>query len=239
MTNARTEIRRGGVIAAGAGSRLRAAGWALPKPMVPVAGRPMLDHVLDNFRAASIGRISIIFNEQGGECVTWLDSHARDLDIDLVVKTTPSSFASFRVIAMRLAGARSVISTVDAWIPNRGFRNFVDAACAFPADALVLAVTERVDDEKPLWVDLDGSTGRVRVLGAGSGDYATAGIYALPADLAFPGGAEFARLRDYLRFVVESGRPVYGVAVADVVDVDRTMDIAAAERLAASESRGA
>lgn len=239
MTDSRSEIRRGGIIAAGAGSRLRAAGWALPKPMVPVAGRPLLDHVLDNFRAASIGRISIIFNEQGGACVTWLDSHARDLDIDLIVETTPSSFASFRIIAQRLAGARAVISTVDAWVPNHGFRDFVEAARAFPADALVLAVTERVDDEKPLWVDLDRSTGRVRTLGGESGSHATAGIYALPADPAFPEGTEFARLRDYLRFVVESGRPVCGVAVPDVVDVDRTMDITAAERLAAFESRGA
>ena len=32
----------GGIIAAGEGSRLRQAGWIVPKPMVPVAGVPLI-----------------------------------------------------------------------------------------------------------------------------------------------------------------------------------------------------
>jgi NDP-sugar pyrophosphorylase family protein len=235
MSAAGQEIRRGGIIAAGTGSRLRAAGIALPKPMVVVAGHPMLHHVINNFRTASIERLSIIFNEDCGACVTWLDAHTDDIDIDLVVKTTPTSFASFQIVADRLAGARAVISTVDAWIPNQGFKHFVAAASALPADAMVLAVTDRVDDEKPLWVDLDPGSGRVQALGGDAGGFVTAGLYALPADPAFPEGVAFARLRDYLRWFVESGRPVYGILVPDVVDVDRTVDIAAAEHLADAE----
>ncbi len=223
-------IARGGIIAAGEGSRLRAAGLTTPKPLVPVSGRPLLAHVLDNFRAAGIYHLSIIFNEEGGACVRWLEANAADLDIDLIVKTTPSSFASFRIIADRLRGARAVISTVDAWIPGDGFCGFVDAARKFPADAWVLGVTDRVDDEKPLWVDLDAASGRLRALGGASGSHATAGLYALPAETNFPESMEFARLRDYLGWVVESGRPVFGVPVAQVIDVDRPDDIAAAER---------
>jgi NDP-sugar pyrophosphorylase family protein len=227
-------ILRGGIIAAGEGSRLRAAGVTLPKPLVPVAGRPMLRHVLDNLRGAGIETISIILNAESPACATWLDANARDLAIDLVVKTTPSSFASFRIVADRLAGARAVISTVDAWIPNDGFARFITAAAALPADAWVLGVTERVDDEKPLWVELDPATSRVRTLDGQSGGAVSAGLYVLPAKPAFPDGVAFERLRDYLRWVVESGRPVYGVPVPDVVDVDRVADIAAAERLASA-----
>jgi len=225
---------RGGIIAAGEGSRLRAAGVTLPKPLVTVAGRPLLQHVLDNFRAAAIARIAIILNESSPQCVGWLDANARDLAIDLVVKTTASSFESFRIVAARLAGARAVISTVDAWIPNNGFASFVAAAAALPADAWGLGVTTRVDDEKPLWVDLDPASGRVTALGGASGTAVTAGLYALPAAAAVPPDASFARLRDYLGWVVASGRPVIGIPVPDVVDVDRTSDIAAAETIAAS-----
>ncbi|MEJ2120854.1 MAG: NDP-sugar synthase [Alphaproteobacteria bacterium] len=229
-------IRHGGIIAAGTGSRLSAAGIALPKPLVPVAGRPLLRHVLDNFRAASIDMISIILNENSGACVDWLDGNAGDIDIDLIVKTTPSSIASFRIIADRLAGTRAVISTVDAWIPDCGFKRFVEATAEMPADALGLAVTDRVDDEKPLWVDLDPASGRVRALGEGTGSHVTAGLYALPLALTFPNATAFSRLRDYLRWVIESGRPVYGILVPNVVDVDRVADMAAAERLAALET---
>jgi NDP-sugar pyrophosphorylase family protein len=227
-------ISRGGVIAAGAGSRLRAAGVTLPKPLVSVAGQPLLRHVLDNFRSASIATISIILNETSSACEAWLDANARDLDIDLVVKTTASSFESFRIIAARLAGGRAVISTVDAWIPNRGFARFVEAAAALPADAWILGVTERIDDEKPLWLERDPASGRLTALGGETGDAVTAGLYVLPEAAALPEPARFARLRDYLRWLVDAGQPVYAVAVADVVDVDRMADIAAAEQLAAS-----
>ncbi|MEM9684062.1 MAG: hypothetical protein AAF942_12410, partial [Pseudomonadota bacterium] len=146
-----------------------------------------------------------------------------------------SSFASFRIVAERLAGTAAIISTVDAWIPGSGFASFARSVRDCPPDALVLGVTDRVDDEKPLWVELDPLSGRVSELGGASGDAITAGLYAIPPDLAFPTGIDFTRLRDYLRWVVEDGRPVYGIPIPDVVDVDRNEDIAAAERLAVSE----
>ena len=43
-------ILQGGIIAAGEGSRLRADGYRVSKPMVPVAGRPLIDLALDRFR---------------------------------------------------------------------------------------------------------------------------------------------------------------------------------------------
>ena len=60
MTGARLgRIAQGGIIAAGEGSRLRAGGWPMSKPMVPVAGRPLIDHALDRFRAAGIGHLAM------------------------------------------------------------------------------------------------------------------------------------------------------------------------------------
>jgi hypothetical protein len=46
----------GGIIAAGEGSRLRQSGFAMPKPMVPIAGVPLIESVIRNFRAARIAR---------------------------------------------------------------------------------------------------------------------------------------------------------------------------------------
>jgi NDP-sugar pyrophosphorylase family protein len=43
---------QGGIIAAGHGTRLRADGYRVSKPMVPVAGRPLIDLTLERFRAA-------------------------------------------------------------------------------------------------------------------------------------------------------------------------------------------
>ncbi|MDO8340284.1 MAG: sugar phosphate nucleotidyltransferase, partial [Candidatus Burarchaeum sp.] len=36
------------ILAAGTGSRLRPLTYAIPKPLLPVGGRPVMDYVIDN-----------------------------------------------------------------------------------------------------------------------------------------------------------------------------------------------
>jgi NDP-sugar pyrophosphorylase family protein len=209
---------------------LRAAGWRVSKPLVPVSGRPLIAHALDRLRASGIGKISVIINEESADCRQWLDANAGDLD--LIVRTTPSSYVSFQLVADRLVGAPSVITTVDSIMPVESFRRFMADAAAFPEGAFVLGLSDHVDDEKPLWATLDATDGRIRKLGDSNAGLVTAGLYVLPARRPVEPVAGFARLRDYLGWLVASGHPVYGIVLAQVFDIDRAHDIAAAERAA-------
>lgn len=225
-------LGRGGIIAAGEGRRLREAGWAMPKALVPVAGTPLIERVIRNFRAAGVASLVIIVNEASRECEPWLRARFPDLEVQVLVETTASSLESFQRVGARLGPGRAPISTVDAWCPASAFRMFLDAGRRCPADATVLAVTDLVEDEKPLWVGL-GRDGRVTALGGPGGDAVTAGIYLVPERvrrLAPPPGV--GRLRDFLAWLLRRGEPVYGIILPGVVDVDRAEDVALAEALA-------
>ena len=222
-------ILQGGIIAAGNGNRLRTDGYRVSKPMVPVAGRPLIEHALDRFRAAGIRRLTIIINDTSDDCRQWLDDHGGDFDLDLIVRTTPSSYASFQLVAGRLAGAPAVITTIDAIMPVNDFCIFTKSAAEFPKNAVVLGLTDHVDDENPLWATLNVADHRIRQLGGSDGSHVTAGLYWLPAQRPAEPKAGFARLRDYLRWLVAEHQPVYGIVLPRVFDIDRARDIIAAE----------
>ena len=222
----------GGIIAAGEGSRLRRAGFAMPKPMVPIAGVPLIESVIRNFRAARIASLVIIVNEQERACVDWVRARFPDLDVEFIVKTTRSSLESFGEVIARYPGGRMLVSTVDAWCVETDFVHFVEAAVRRPTEATVLAVTPLVADENPLRVSMTAD-GRVTDVGGDVGDLVTAGMYLVPErvrTLRAPAG--LGRLREFLVWLARSGAPVYGEVIERVVDVDRAEDVALAETLA-------
>lgn len=222
----------GGIIAAGEGSRLRAAGFTMPKPLVPVAGVPLIETVIGNCRAAGIGPLVVIVNEQEREVPDWVRARFPELDAEFVVKTTRSSLESFREVVSRGGGGRMLVSAVDAWCREADFVRFVEAARRRPEDATVLAVTPLVADENPLRVRLDPS-GRVTAVGGVSDGLVTAGMYLVSARArGLQPPAALGRLREFLAWLPTAGEPVYGEVIETVVDVDRLDDVALAEALA-------
>jgi NDP-sugar pyrophosphorylase family protein len=228
----RAEGLTGGIIAAGEGSRLREDGWVEPKPLVRVAGVPLLEAVILNFEAAGVSPVTIIVNERERACVAWARRRFPEADLRFIVKTTPSSLASFLEVLAAGEPGPMLISTVDAWCRPTDFVRFAEAARRRPPSAMVLATTPIVADEKPLWVTL-GPGARVIRLGGPSGDAVTAGIYLVPDALRrVRPPHEPGRLRDFLGWLVERGEAVYAETIETVVDVDRGSDIALAESLA-------
>src|SRR5262249_57173621 len=125
--------------------------------------------------------------------------------------------------------------TIDAVMPVGDFRRFVEAAGA--ENAVVLGLTDHVDDENPLWAMLDAD-GHISRLGGSLGTHVTAGLYWLPAQRPAEPTSSFGRLRDYLGWLVAEHPPVRGIVLPRVFDIDRARDIAAAEAAEFGLDRG-
>ena len=221
---------KAGIIAAGEGSRLRAAGYTMPKALVPVGGVPLIETTIRNFQAAGLEALVIIVNEASRDCVDWVRGRFPALAADFIVKTTASSLESFLEVSARLGPGPALIATVDAWCRPADFVRFVAAARRRLPHGSVLGVTPLVADEKPLGATIDGA-GRITKLGADAGPMVTAGVYLLSAAArAETPPAGLGRLREYLGWLAER-QPLYAEVIDTVVDVDRPEDVALAEKI--------
>ena len=114
-------LSAGGILAAGDGTRLREDGWTMAKPLVPVAGVPLVAHVVENFLAAGIESLAIIFNAREEDCAEFVARAFRQRKSD-PREDDRLLLESSRDRADAAAGP-ALVSTVDAWCPRPDFRN--------------------------------------------------------------------------------------------------------------------
>jgi len=225
---------KAGLIAAGLGGRLHRGGLTMPKPLVPVAGRALVDYVLGAATAAGVGQIACIVNEES----RGIEEHCRrnwpQIEFEFVRRTTPSSMESLFALRPLLDRERFLLLTVDAVCAPVVLREFLQAAGNYMAADGVLALSAFVDDEKPLRARI-APDGRITALAADAEEstLVTAGFYVFEpvifSEIPAARLAGFTALRQFLGHLLQEGYRLYGERIAKTVDVDRPEDIAAAE----------
>ena len=148
---------KAGIIAAGEGSRLKSEGVVSLKPLVEVRGVPLIERLIRSYIRCGIEEIVCIVNESSLEVKRFVESKRFAIPVKFVVQTTPSSMHSLFALAPHLNEERFLLSTVDSIFNGDEFGSFLDYARSPHAAEGVLAVTNFVDDENPLYVQLDES----------------------------------------------------------------------------------
>lgn len=223
------------IIAAGEGSRLAQEGIAKPKPLVELQGEPMIGRLINIMLRNQAQSISIIVNEHMTEVREYLESLTLPVPLNLVVKTTPSSMHSFWHLSQVIPQGKFCLTTVDTIFREQDFKGYIDAFEAdFEHDGM-WAVTPFVDDEKPLWVDVDEemSITAFRDKAWKGAKYVSGGVYAM-TDNAFKVLNKCieqgtSRMRNFQRALVAAGLQLQAYSIDKIVDVDHADDIATAE----------
>ena len=224
------------IISAGEGSRLSQEGVALPKPLVQLNGVAMIDRLIRIFMENGADEIVIIVNELNPmtkEHLLALKAQT-NLPLQIVVKTTPSSMHSFYELSPYLDGDKFCLTTVDTIFREDEFAEFIRFFKASVADGC-MAVTDYIDDEKPLYISTDGQLDILGFHDERTEDckYISGGIYCLtpPAIRTLQGCMDkgMARMRNFQRQLVADGLKLKAYPFKKIVDVDHAEDIAKAE----------
>lgn len=222
------------IIAAGEGSRLREEGVCEPKPLVPIAGVPLIERLIRIFERQDADSITVIVNEEMCEVQDFLARLKVSVPFEVIVKSTPSSMHSFFELSDRLTGDKFCLTTVDTIFREEEFADYIHTFQQSTAEGL-MAVTDYIDDEKPLYVRVDQPSMTILdFLDRSSTDpYISGGIYGLtrPAldTLRHCMEQGVSRMRNYQRALVCDGLRLQAYPFSKILDIDHAGDIMKAE----------
>lgn len=235
------------VLAAGQGTRMRSR---LPKVLHPVAGRPMLDHVLVALAAAGIEQQVVVTGHDADQ----VEAHLGDRAVSVRQEPQLGTADAVRAGLSRISSdaGQVVVAMGDApLVPSELFAELVAAQAS--GDGCVALLSARVADPRGYGRLVRGADGSVQAIVEEEAADATtrdldevnAGIYcfdagwlranvgAVPASTA---GEQY--LTDLVAMAVSSGRRVVVVAAPRAelaMGINDRVGLAVAERLARTE----
>lgn len=188
------------ILAAGHGTRLRPLTLTTPKPLLPVRGRPMLDHVLDHARAHGHREVVVNAHWLADQVVAW--ARARP-GVTVVVEPTILGTGG------GLRNARELLAERFA-VLNGDILSDVDLSALWrePAPAVMALRRQAEPRHTPVALAADGTVEGIEgIVGSGDPGLHFTGVHVLDRgtlDLVPPG--EQCVVRTAYRALVPGGR---------------------------------
>lgn len=102
-------IEKAVILAAGKGTRMGELTAELPKPMLPLAGKPMIEHILDRLGEAGIRKVFLVVGYQGEVIRKHLAGHP--LPIEFCEQTVINGTGSAALLAREFVAADPFVLT--------------------------------------------------------------------------------------------------------------------------------
>lgn len=241
--NWRTSVTQTVILAAGCGSRLATARGPLPKPLMPVAGVPLVGHALEHARACGCSEAVIVTGYDGERVRAAVRAMRPSLAVRFV---TNAAFTAPNGVSL-LAAESVAAPTFYLQMVDHLFLSPVLARLSCTALGADEAGRVLVDSTPAPDIDLSDATkvalAGTRVTAIGKGldvwDAVDAGCFVLTHAvfdaLRCAGSVEGLTVSAGMRRLVRDGRlGAVDVAGSEWIDVDTPVDRDAAERLMAA-----
>lgn len=210
-------------------------GIKAPKPLIELQGVPLIERLVRVFARQGADSINIIVNGQQPDTLVHIKKLQEEFPINIVVKSTPSSMHSLHALSHLLRGDRFCLTTVDTLFHEDEFAAYIKAFKESDDDG-IMAVTDYIDDEKPLYVDTDTELNITAFSDRATENsrYISGGIYGLSPesldilDECMSEGIE--RMRNFQRRLVQSGMKLKAYPFSKIIDIDHAEDISKAEK---------
>lgn len=210
-------------------------GVKAPKPLIELQGVPLIERLVRIFARQGADSINIIVNGQQPDTLAHIQKLQEEFPINVVVKSTPSSMHSLHALSHLLRGDKFCLTTVDTLFREEEFAAYIKALKEGDGDG-IMAVTDYIDDEKPLYVDTDDRLNITAFRDRPSEEsrYISGGIYGLsPESLDILDGCMregTERMRNFQRRLVEEGMKLKAYPFSKIIDIDHAEDIVKAEK---------
>lgn len=212
------------IVAGGRGLRMRPATDALPKPMLPVRGKPLLEHQLDWLRASGITRVRMCLGYKAEAVRSYFGDGSRwGVALTYHVEREPRGTAG----CLKDAGLTGTTLVVygDLWVSMDAARLLAFHAEHGAEATLVLRRTDHPHDSD--LAELDGW--RVTRVGrGGAGDLGLAAVWVVEPRLLELAPAD--RPSDFGRDVFPAALAA-GRTLAGYVTDEKVVDLGTPERL--------
>ena len=227
---------KGLILAAGHGTRLRPLTFARPKPVIRLAGKPIIAYAVENLRAAGVEEIAVVVSPKTKDHVAQA---LEGEEVSFVVQENPEGLAHAVAVARDWLGDAEFVLYLGDNLFENGIKALVERFRAErPAAALSLV---EVEDPRQFGVAVIEDGRIVRLLEkpkAPPSNLAVAGVYAFTpavheviAKLKPSARGEY-EITDAIQGLIDRGERVLGVPVEGWwKDTGRPEDLLEANRL--------
>ncbi len=228
---------KGVVMAGGKGTRLRPITYSIPKPLVPIAGRPCIDYTLDSFYRAGVRNVIITTGYKFESLIEGvIEFKNTDQNILFSVEREPAGTAGSVKMTSKFLEDTFIVGSGDV-LADFDIKELLDFHRKRKSK-LTIALTT-VEDPSQLGV-VDLKDGIIRKFiekpprNEAISNLVNAGIYVIEPEVLdhIPAGEPYDFARDLFPKLIDSGFDIHGFQASGTwLDAGRPMDMITANKV--------